>query len=439
MFREFTKYFESGPTSQAKETKEQAMRTHEESVMQHGKPLSTKSIQKGFIKKPRLNLRSKGIGSNEASICGSEVSKQASPKFKLPAEVMPDKSQKTKQTPFFPDKPPYVVNRSLSPVFQFSGIRKMTEQIPFKLGEERKKSLAGISQQLKQAIIEKPKITLTSMKSMVVEGRSASPGLELLEEVKRSNFNGVLNILSKLEDPSLSVNVKGEYDWTPMHFACWTGHLNILNLLYYNQADVNAEAKGGITPVMVCCLKGNSKLTRHLVSLRANLEITDDKGNTALHFAARSGSLDCVLAILESQTVDILCKNVDGKAAIDLTKSHEVKEAILKALSATEETRYERCIQITSVKNENFFTISRDNGLTRTSDTESSSRSREVDELGPKDFVIHAQIGKGSFGEVFLVERKATGALYAMKVLYKSTIKRKLSLSRTKPVEVRTS
>lgn len=40
-----------------------------------------------------------------------------------------------------------------------------------------------------------------------------------------------------------------------------------------------------------------------------------------------------------------------------------------------------------------------------------------------RDFVVHSVIGKGSFGEVYLVQKKDTLMLYAMKVLHKQKIK----------------
>lgn len=46
----------------------------------------------------------------------------------------------------------------------------------------------------------------------------------------------------------------------------------------------------------------------------------------------------------------------------------------------------------------------------------------ELAKLGPQDFHVHGLIGKGSFGEVYLVERKKTEMLYAMKVLHKSKV-----------------
>jgi len=39
------------------------------------------------------------------------------------------------------------------------------------------------------------------------------------------------------------------------------------------------------------------------------------------------------------------------------------------------------------------------------------------DIIGPEDFVAHQLLGTGSFGEVFLVERKTDKQLFAMKVL----------------------
>lgn len=42
--------------------------------------------------------------------------------------------------------------------------------------------------------------------------------------------------------------------------------------------------------------------------------------------------------------------------------------------------------------------------------------------IGPKDFKVHTILGKGSFGEVYLVEKIDSKKIYAMKVLYKNNI-----------------
>lgn len=44
------------------------------------------------------------------------------------------------------------------------------------------------------------------------------------------------------------------------------------------------------------------------------------------------------------------------------------------------------------------------------------------EKVGPQHFTVHGLIGKGSFGDVYLVEKKDQNNLYAMKVLQKSKV-----------------
>lgn len=54
--------------------------------------------------------------------------------------------------------------------------------------------------------------------------------------------------------------------------------------------------------------------------------------------------------------------------------------------------------------------------------TNNTNASVFEEKIGPTSFVCHALIGKGSFGEVYLVEKLNSGMLYAMKVLSKDKI-----------------
>jgi len=74
-------------------------------------------------------------------------------------------------------------------------------------------------------------------------------------------------------------------------------------------------------------------------------------------------------------------------------------------------------------------TDSLENNLQSTKLVASSSLSNsgstpaiEEERIGPTSFIAHGLIGKGSFGEVYLVERKNSGTLFAMKVLPKNRI-----------------
>ena len=63
--------------------------------------------------------------------------------------------------------------------------------------------------------------------------------------------------------------------------------------------------------------------------------------------------------------------------------------------------------------NSSLNSIESDNGNNLHTDDE---------KIGPHSFAVLGMIGKGSFGEVYLVQKKGTEIQYAMKVLHKSKI-----------------
>ena len=62
----------------------------------------------------------------------------------------------------------------------------------------------------------------------------------------------------------------------------------------------------------------------------------------------------------------------------------------------------------------------------------SSTKSSGVKEISKRDFKILKVIGRGSFGKVFLVQKKGSEKLYAMKVLRKENILKRNQVDHTK-------
>lgn len=255
----------------------------------------------------------------------------------------------------------------------------------------------------------------------------------VIAAVKANLVDKVLNLVTKPPPGAkFDPNSRGDNEWSAMHYACWVGNLTMVNLLFYNQVNINGEARNGITPAMVACSRGHSKLLKHMVALKVDLHQVDSHGNNLFHYAAKSGSLECIKILLDARAPGLLDKNLDAKAPVDIAKTLESRDYLVYSAARIEDLSTDRHIRICSVNNENFCVADRlttRKTTSRSEETDCSSRSLETEEVGPKDFIIHALIGKGSFGEVFLVERRVTGVLYAMKVLYKSQISRSLTVT----------
>jgi len=87
---------------------------------------------------------------------------------------------------------------------------------------------------------------------------------------------------------------------TSLHQACRFGHLEIIRALL--DAGAYPEAKAdGMTPLHWACLDGQVEAARILLlEAGANVEVQDNLGWTALHFAAYKGDLDIVKVLLDA-------------------------------------------------------------------------------------------------------------------------------------------
>jgi tRNA A-37 threonylcarbamoyl transferase component Bud32 len=171
-----------------------------------------------------------------------------------------------------------------------------------------------------------------------------------------------------------------------------------------------------------------------------------------------------VQILLSRPSINFTIKNNDNKLAADVADHKEVKKLFEVFLSEknTLSSKYTQKVTIHNTKNDNikkmFENIIDDsayrnlNNKKKTSDSSEQNKSpsyghnttgetkansslntsdsdisggntsSEEERIGPHSFIVHSLIGKGSFGEVYLVEKKNTKAIYAMKVLNKNKI-----------------
>ena len=72
---------------------------------------------------------------------------------------------------------------------------------------------------------------------------------------------------------------------TPLFLAAARGHLDVLRCLIENGADINASTADNCTPLMIAIENGKINVATFLIEHGAYVDLKDDRGDTALHYA----------------------------------------------------------------------------------------------------------------------------------------------------------
>ena len=233
-----------------------------------------------------------------------------------------------------------------------------------------------------------------------------SPGtvnLLILASIRSNNSLELIDIINKFSHRPDS-NYKWEYDNTFMHLAVMSGHLQVCEVLldYLQDIQINAKNRYSITPLHLASVRGDLEIAQLLVRSGADLNAVDEDGNTPLHLGCSGGHHQLVTWLL-SRCPDTLIRNRTGQTA------DEVANGAIRSV-------FRRFNSRTQISSGPF--ISEPIKL-------EAIRTRAVENpqgLSPQQFTVLQQIGKGSFGEVFLVKKAQSSELYAMKVLQKDKV-----------------
>ena len=91
------------------------------------------------------------------------------------------------------------------------------------------------------------------------------------------------------------------YGYTPSHWAAYLGYPDVITMLLNRDSScVNDTDPYGLTPLHIACLMGHHNVVTILIS-KGNPKVKDLFNRTALHYAALSGSRDCIDALLTSR------------------------------------------------------------------------------------------------------------------------------------------
>ena len=246
-------------------------------------------------------------------------------------------------------------------------------------------------------------------------------------------------------------NSKGLNEWTALHMAAADGFYDACEvvLLQGEKPNVDSRTSIGRTPLHLACVHGQLNVAKLLVEHGADTNAQDLENNTPTHYSAMYGHADMVTWLLE-QKPDIFVTNVLGKTSFDYMINIETYEAFYKHCK-----KNNLKLPSTPYNRTPFFGVilhnSREDHINKMM-LKGNIKPREQDlktfndrpklqlfkktlalpktielplppsKVGPSDFRGILQLGKGSFGEVFLVEKIDSGQQFALKTLKKEKV-----------------
>ena len=266
--------------------------------------------------------------------------------------------------------------------------------------------------------------------------------------------------VDKYGELGAQVDAKGPEDWTVLHLAAYEGFAEVCGVLLSScSTAVNARTNTGRTALHLAAVRGSTAIVPMLMSAGADINAEDSDLCAPLHLASVEGHAETVKCLLAFDP-DFEMRNCIKKTAYDLAANVEVSEAFeayfkAKNVTVNNDTYTRTKFGSVLIRNSRedriakLLTSGKQSGpqalkiLYETShqvvnSSHSASppdsptrgtmvRASTVDRFAEapvsyRDFSLIGMLGRGAFGEVYLVQKTDTGDQYAMKVLEKAML-----------------
>lgn len=137
-----------------------------------------------------------------------------------------------------------------------------------------------------------------------------------------ASCNGHSAIVTMLLEAGAQVNVLGR-GMTPLMLAAMFGHVNIVHQLLKArdaQDSINRQNEQGMTALMFSCFAGDATIINLLLDAKAQVDIANETGATALMVAVCQNKPDVVRALLRDKIIrqQIDMRDKDGNSALML-------------------------------------------------------------------------------------------------------------------------
>lgn len=112
-----------------------------------------------------------------------------------------------------------------------------------------------------------------------------------------------------------SFNVVNQEGYSPLILACYRGNTEVAKFLIEKGVAINDSSNMG-TALMAAVVKGNSEIVKLLLDKKANVNVTDANGTTALIYAAMFKNHDIAGQLIKANALPDF-KDSRGNSAID--------------------------------------------------------------------------------------------------------------------------
>lgn len=135
-------------------------------------------------------------------------------------------------------------------------------------------------------------------------------------EVARSGSVNEIKALMAINADTINA-VEGS-GYLPLTLACYNGNKEVALFLVNHVKDINGTSKMG-TPLMAAVFKDDVAVVKALLTMKANPNLADGNGATALHYAIMSRN-EAVIKLLVDANADVAFKDKRGNSALDYGK-----------------------------------------------------------------------------------------------------------------------